>query len=253
MAQRIVILGSGNVATHLARALDGVVQIYSRNIGNARQLASETGCEATDSLQNLLDADTYIVSVKDDAISDIAANVPERCLGGLWLHTSGSVDKSVFAARMQRYGVLYPLQTFSKSVDIKMEEVPLFIEGSSADVEYEIRQLASTVSPTVYHADSRIRMQMHIAAVFACNFSNYMYTLADEVLNANGLPFSVLRPLLEETLRKACNNAPAQSQTGPAARGDRGILEKHEALLMGEAKEIYETVSNAILKRYNNQ
>lgn len=251
MAQRIAIIGSGNVATHLARALKGVVQIYSRNLGNARQLASEIGCDATDSLQDLAEADVYIVSVKDDAISDIADNVPERCLGGLWLHTSGSVDKSVFASRMQRYGVLYPLQTFSKSVAVKMDEVPLFIEGSSADVEDEIRQLATSVSPTVYHADSHIRMQMHIAAVFACNFSNYMYTLADEVLKANNLPFSVLRPLLEETLRKACSNAPAQSQTGPAARGDKGILAKHEALLSGEAKEIYETVSNAILKRYN--
>lgn len=251
MAQRIAVIGSGNVATHLAHALKGVVQIYSRNIDNARQLASEIGCDATDSLQNLAEADVYIVSVKDDAISDIAANVPEQCLSGLWLHTSGSVDKSVFANRMQRYGVMYPLQTFSKNVAVKMDEVPLFIEGSSDSVETEIRQLATTVSPTVYHADSRIRMQMHIAAVFACNFSNYMYTLADEVLSANNLPFSVLRPLLEETLRKACSNAPGQSQTGPAARGDKSILSKHEALLSGETKEIYKTVSNAILKRYN--
>ncbi len=251
MAQRIAVIGSGNVATHLARALKGVVQIYSRNIDNARQLASEIGCDATDSLQNLAEADVYIVSVKDDAISGIAANAPEQCLSGLWLHTSGSIDKSVFANRMQCYGVLYPLQTFSKNVAVRMDEVPLFIEGSSDGVEAEIRQLATTVSPTVYHADSRIRMQMHIAAVFACNFSNYMYTLADEVLSANNLPFSVLRPLLEETLRKACSNAPRQSQTGPAARGDKGILSKHEALLSGEAKEIYKTVSNAILKRYN--
>ncbi len=251
MAQRVVVVGSGNVATHLARAIKGVVQIYSRNKDNATHLAAEIGCKATSNLQDLEVADIYIVSVKDDAIAEIVANVPERCLGGLWLHTSGSVDKSVFASRMTRYGVLYPLQTFSKTVDIKMAEVPIFVEGSSANVEKEIETFASTISQTVYHADSRIRMQMHIAAVFACNFSNYMYTLADEVLRANNLPFEVLRPLLEETLRKACCNAPAKSQTGPAARGDKGILAKHEALLSGEAREIYETVSNAILKRYN--
>lgn len=252
MAQRrTIILGAGNVATHLASALDGVVQVYSRTLANAEVLANRIGCKATNSVEELEEADVYIVSLKDDAIADIAEKVPERCLDALWVHTSGSVDKSVFANRFHHYGVLYPLQTFSKDVAIRMNDVPMFIEGATETDTKEIRELATTISGKVYEADSQLRMQMHIAAVLACNYSNYLYTLADEVLAVNGLPFDVLRPLLEETLRKACVNGPGQSQTGPAARGDRSIIEKHLGLLNGESREIYRILSNAILKRYN--
>lgn len=251
MEMRIAIIGAGNVASHLAGALDGVVQIFSRHIENATALARLIGCSATDSLDRLADADVYIVSVKDDAIAGIAEAAPARCREALWLHTSGSVDKSVFAGGFSRYGVLYPLQTFSKSVRLDMHEVPFFIEGSDAKTEEEIRKLALTVSPTVVSADSRLRTQIHMAAVFACNFSNYMYTLADEVLRRNGLPFSVLKPLLAETLRKAVEASPEVSQTGPAARGDRSVIAKHKALLSDEHREIYEIMSNAIIKRYN--
>lgn len=251
MEKRIVVIGAGNVAAHLAPSLKGVVQVYSRHIENAEALAESIGCHATDSLRDLADADVYIVAVKDDAIAAIAKAVPERCRHALWLHTSGSVDKSVFADGFERYGVLYPLQTFSKSVELDMHQVPLFIEGSDAEVEGEIRRLALTVSPTVVRADSHLRMQMHVAAVFACNFSNYMYTLADEVLRRNGLEFALLKPLLTETLHKAVEASPEASQTGPAARGDRGVIAKHESLLDGEQLDIYKTVTNAIIKHYN--
>lgn len=251
MEKRIVVIGSGNVATHLARSLTGVVQIASRTIGHARELADAIGCGATDSIDDLDDADAYIVAVKDDAIAAIADAVPDRCREALWLHTSGSVDKSVFASGFKRYGVLYPLQTFSKEVAVDMSQVPLFIEGSDADVEEVIRRIALTVSPTVVSADSQLRAQMHVAAVFACNFSNYMYTLADEVLRCNGLEFALLKPLLAETLRKAVEASPEASQTGPAARGDRSVIDKHESMLSGEQLKIYKTVTNSILKHYN--
>lgn len=252
MEKRIAIIGSGNVATHLATALDGVVQICSFHLDNAKALADKVGCNATDSPSDLVDADAYIVAVKDDAIASVLESAPTRCRKALWMHTSGSVGKSVFdGLGYDRYGVFYPLQTFSKSVDLDMRSVPFFIEGSDEKTTDEIRRLAASVSTEVYIANSHLRQQMHVAAVFACNFSNYMYTLADDVLQRNNLPFAVMKPLLEETLRKACSNGPERSQTGPAARGDREIIANHKAMLDGERLDIYETVSNAILKRYN--
>ena len=252
MEKRIAVIGSGNVATHLATAVEGVVQICSPNLANATALAEKVGCDATNSPSGLADADIYIVAVKDDAIATVLESVPTRCRKALWMHTSGSVGKSVFdGLGYDRYGVFYPLQTFSKSVDLDMSRVPFFIEGSDKRTTDEIRQLALSVSTTVYIADSHLRQQMHVAAVFACNFSNYMYTLADDVLQRNNLPFSVMKPLLEETLRKACSNGPERSQTGPAVRGDREIIASHKAMLDGERLDIYGTVSNAILKRYN--
>lgn len=228
MEKRIAVIGSGNVATHLATAVEGVVQICSPNLANATALAEKVGCDATNSPSGLADADIYIVAVKDDAIATVLESVPTRCRKALWMHTSGSVGKSVFdGLGYDRYGVFYPLQTFSKSVDLDMSRVPFFIEGSDKRTTDEIRQLALS------------------------DFSNYMYTLADDVLQHNNLPFSVMKPLLEETLRKACSNGPERSQTGPAVRGDREIIASHEAMLDGERLDIYETVSNAILKRYN--
>ena len=173
MEKRIAVIGSGNVATHLATAVDGVVQICSPNMANAAALAEKVGCDATNSTSGLADADIYIVAVKDDAIAAVLESVPTRCRKALWMHTSGSVGKSVFdGLGYDRYGVFYPLQTFSKSVDLDMSRVPFFIEGSDERTADEIRQLALSVSTTVYIADSHLRQQMHVAAVFACNFSH---------------------------------------------------------------------------------
>lgn len=133
MEKRIAVIGSGNVATHLATAVEGVVQICSPNLANATALAEKVGCDATNSPSGLADADIYIVAVKDDAIATVLESVPTRCRKALWMHTSGSVGKSVFDdLGYDRYGVFYPLQTFSKSVDLDMSRVPFFIEGSTS-------------------------------------------------------------------------------------------------------------------------
>ena len=151
MEKRIAVIGSGNVATHLATAVEGVVQICSPNLANAAALAEKVGCDATNSPSDLADADIYIVAVKDDAIATVLESVPTRCRKALWMHTSGSVGKSVFdGLGYDRYGVFYPLQTFSKSVDLDMSRVPFFIEGSDKRTTDEIRQLALSVSTTVY-------------------------------------------------------------------------------------------------------
>lgn len=249
---KIVMIGAGNVASHLAPALSDAgaadfVQVYSRHIESARELAAKLpGASATANLNDIVDdADIYLLSVKDDAIAGIAAALPKG--NALVLHTSGSVGMEALSTASDRYGVFYPLQTFSKNVDLDMPAVPLFVEGNTPETEAEIRTLGEKVFRKVYHADSEIRKKMHVSAVFACNFTNHLWTIAEKLLQREGLPFDVLRPLLEETLRKALVNSPSASQTGPAVRGDVNIIASHLAQLSDPEKSLYSTLSDAIM------
>lgn len=250
---RICIIGSGNVATHLAKALDkdnNIVQIYSHTFEHARQLGKSIGHpeRATDRLDKITDnADIYIVSVKDDSIATVIADTPDN---GIWVHTSGSIPIDVFNGHKTQYGVFYPLQTFSKHVDINMSRVPFFIEGNTPETYHTLETLARNISDVVEPADSKRRKALHIAAVFACNFVNYMWTEADELLQNEGLSINYLRPLLEETLGKISSVSPADAQTGPARRGDTKIISEHLSQLSGEKKEIYRLLSNLITNRY---
>lgn len=252
----IVFIGAGNVASHLAPALERsgagrVVQVYSRSLSSARALASKLkDASATDEVADIIpDADIYIVSLVDHAVADVLSRLPRN--NALWLHTSGSLPMSVLDGMSDNIGVFYPLQTFSKGVEVDMSEVPLFIEGNTPEVAGRIRLMAEKVTPKVHYADGDLRKRMHIAAVFACNFTNYMFTVADDLLRRDGLSLEVLHPLLKETVRKALNGSPAQGQTGPAVRGDREVMEAHESMLDPELAEMYRMISEAIYNRHH--
>ncbi len=253
---KISIIGAGNVATHLAQALacaNDVVQIYSRNINNATQLSKRfAGCEAIDDISRLDGiADVYIISVKDDAITDIVAQIPDVCKNKLWMHTSGSVSMEVFKGTVNEYGVLYPLQTFSRDVDVNVGEIPFLIEGNKAETLAKIKEVALSVSSTVKCADSNSRKRIHASAVFACNFVNHMWSIADDVLKDGDFSFDLLLPLLKETLAKVSKVSPYDAQTGPARRGDIDTMSRHMALLDEDKKEIYKLLSRSIMKQYN--
>ncbi|MCM1356556.1 MAG: DUF2520 domain-containing protein [Staphylococcus sp.] len=252
----VVMIGAGNVATHLAPAIERsgagrIVQVYSRSLDSATRLASKlSDAIPVDSLEAVVtDADIYLISVKDDAIADIVRGL--RPSDALVLHTSGSVGMEVLAPLSMRHGVFYPLQTFSKDVELDVERIPLFTEGPTCEIEDEIRAFGAKIFANIYHADSDLRKKMHIAAVFACNFVNHLWTIAAGQLEREGLPFDILQPLLEETLRKALANTPAASQTGPAARGDGKIIESHLLLLDGKERELYEILSRSIMSDIN--
>lgn len=255
---RIVFIGAGNVASHLAPAIERsgagiIVQVYSRKLSTAQALAAVLqSATATAEIGDVRrDADVYIISVSDDAIAPLVAGLPK---GGdaLWLHTSGSVGMEVLSPLSDRYGVFYPLQTFSKGVEVEVSRLPLFIEGRDEAVETEIRELAAPVFANVYHADSRTRRMMHISAVFACNFTNHLWTIASEILEKEKLPFEVLHPLLEETIKKAFTVSPEKGQTGPAVRGDRAVIDKHLSMLDGKPAEIYSLLSESIISRHTS-
>lgn len=254
-SRRIVFIGAGNVATHLAKALSHkatIVQVISHRLENARTLAEavSSGCLFSDSVANISKADVYIVSVKDDAIASILASVPEYAKDALWVHTSGSVSVSVFQGFNEKYGVLYPMQTFSKDVQLDISEIPFFIEGCNKNVENEIETIALLLSQSVYRSNSKLRQQIHIAAVFSCNFTNHMFSIAEDILAKEGIPFSVMLPLIKETVRKVSVVSPKAAQTGPASRGDSAIVSKHlESLPELNSRKIYEILSQSIMNQ----
>ncbi|MDN3588409.1 DUF2520 domain-containing protein [Pedobacter aquatilis] len=247
----IVLLGSGNVATHLAKALkakgENILQVYSQNLDNAKFLAVEIGAEAICNFADLsVTADLYIISVKDDAINEVAAQL--KNVSGLVVHTSGTTGIDVLSKQGLKSGVFYPLQTFSKAKSISFDNIPLCIEAETeADLD-TLEKLANTLSNKVYKLDGEKRKVLHLAAVFACNFPNHLYALAAKILNSNQLEFDILRPLIFETADKVMTNLPIDVQTGPAVREDQNTINKHLKMLidMPELQDIYQTLSNSI-------
>ncbi len=253
---RVVIIGAGNVATHLAIALDrvcDVVQIYSYHIDNAKALAQLLkNAEAIDNVSQLLsNADLYIISVKDDAISNFVNGVEFST--GLWVHTSGSVSLDVLKQKFDKCGVFYPLQTFSKGVEVNISNIPFFIEGSTPIVCEEIKSVASLLSSKVCEADSNQRKTIHVAAVFGCNFVNHLWMHADEILKQSGFDFEILRPLIKATLSKTEKISPYDGQTGPARRGDEKTMLAHEQILEENKLNIYRLLSESIMSSYSDK
>ena len=253
--QRVVMIGSGNVATAVTLAAAPkceIVQVYSRTLAHARELARRVNCpNATDQLQQLVDdAHIYVIAVADDAIEQVIAQ--SQCNRGMWLHTSGSKPIDVFKRKCKNCGVMWPMQSFSKQLQVEFDEVPLFIEASSPEAHKALHRFASTLSHTVMEADSHRRARLHLASVFACNFSNHMYALAKEVLDEEQLPFDVLKPLIRTTVEKLEHLSPAQSQTGPAARADHKVMERQAAMLNGDKQAIYRLLSQSIMDHHHH-
>jgi predicted short-subunit dehydrogenase-like oxidoreductase (DUF2520 family) len=253
---KVIILGAGNVATHLAINLAPncfIAQIYNHRLMSAKQLADRVGAltQAIDSLSALdTDADIYIISVKDDAVAEIANAL--KGFGGVWVHTSGSVPPQTLAPITDTYGVLYPMQTFSKNVDVDMSEVPIFVEGTDATTLSKIKEIAGLLSTHIYDSTPENRMRLHIAAVFACNFTNYLWAQSAEILKGIDLDFSIMQPLIKATLDKAITIDPEQGQTGPARRNDMTVINKHLSLLDGSKHDIYKTLSQYIIEKYHD-
>ncbi|PTS94308.1 DUF2520 domain-containing protein [Pedobacter sp. HMWF019] len=253
---RIVCLGSGNVATHMALAFKSTgaefLQIWSKTLNHAEVLAVQTGARATDNLKEIdRNADIYIIAVKDDAIAEIAGTL--NGVAGLIVHTSGATSIDVFkSAEIKHFGVLYPLQTFSKSKAVDFSKIPLCIEAGTAESQVLLKGIAKAISPLIYEVSSADRKLLHLAAVFACNFTNHLYHLGQEILEQSQLSFDLLRPLILETAEKVQTALPYDVQTGPAVRDDKQTLEKHLELLqdMPELAEIYKTLSKSIKKTY---
>jgi predicted short-subunit dehydrogenase-like oxidoreductase (DUF2520 family) len=232
---KVVIIGRGRLATNLEQALlkagHQVTSVNSRTLEGLPPVA-----------------DVFVVAVADAALTDVLRAATKERHDQLFVHTAGSMPMDVFRGLTSRYGVFYPMQTFSKERLVDFNDISLFLEANSDASMERMKMLAATLSPHVFELDSEGRRHLHLAAVFACNFVNHCYALSAEVLKARELPFSVMLPLVDETARKVHELAPAEAQTGPAVRGDYNVMAMQAAMLADSpgVRHIYEVLSTDI-------
>ncbi|GAB5558216.1 MAG: DUF2520 domain-containing protein [Schleiferiaceae bacterium] len=253
------IVGAGNVATHLAKALHEsgfvVQQIYSRDLAVAEKLAHRFSAEAINEFQNIKPADIAIIAIPDDAVQEVARQLPKS--QSLVVHTSGTLDLSVFGDR-ERVGIFYPLQTFSAEVPLVFENIPILVDGKSPMEVEEITQLAKLLGNKTYRLDPEQKKWLHLNAVVVNNFTNHLFALAKESSEAHGVPFELYSALMKETVEKALRTSPEEAQTGPAKRGDQNVIEEHQKLLESEdpnsdLAKLYPEISKSIQKKHTSQ
>ncbi len=249
----VVFIGAGNLATNLAKALYWkgfrIVQIYSRTEESAQSLAQIVEAEYTTDLSAVTeDAQLYIVSLKDTALVELLPKLVAGKKNALWVHTAGSIPMTVWEGYAERFGVFYPMQTFSKQREVDFRGIPIFVESNSEEDTQFLKDIASALSEKVYEATSDQRKSLHLAAVFTCNFTNHMYALAAELLKKYQLPFEVMLPLIDETARKVHELEPRAAQTGPAIRYDENVIDGHLQMLANEPEmqELYRLISQSI-------
>ncbi|MCS7019222.1 MAG: DUF2520 domain-containing protein [Cytophagales bacterium] len=251
---RIALIGAGNVASHLAEALESaghrITEVFSRRKKNAVMLAEKLyQATPTDKLDfTASKADVFIIAVADAALSELLhqLQLPPQAIV---VHTSGTLSMNLLAILNRPHGVFYPLQTFSKHKPVEWQRIPICLEASDKATIDILAQIASDISTNVYAISSEERKQIHLAAVIACNFANHLWHIAWQILKPIGIPFHLFRPLLQETLEKAMQMPPHKVQTGPAIRGDIPVMEQHLALLTAHSPlwaEIYQLISQSI-------
>lgn len=251
---RIVILGTGNIGSHLVAAFENVsaievVQVYNRSEAGLKELRFR-GSKTTQ-LDQLADADCYIIAVPDDVVAQISDNLPFE--NRFVVHTSGSVSLNELNSK-NRKGVFYPLQTFSKNRKVYFNDIPLCLEATNQKDLELLKTMARTISSAVFKIDSEKRKHLHLAAVFVCNFVNHLYHIGHEITENHQLPFSILIPLIKETTSKIERGAPMAMQTGPAKRNDTSTMKKHLDLLdIPIQKELYKLLSQAISESYGRE
>lgn len=223
----------GNVGSHLAEWLSESYNVTSINSRSFEGIGEYY--------------DIIIISTKDEMIPEISEKIKGK--GIIVAHTSGSVSIEALSGCAQHFGVFYPLQTFTKEVAMNKADTPVFIEGSDPLAYSTLYEIASSFTNKIFDADSEKRKKLHIAAVFACNFSNALIGIADNILKKEGYDYSVLLPLISQTIDKLKSTNPKKAQTGPASRGDGKIIESHLKYLSkdSELSNIYQVLSDYIM------
>ena len=255
---RISFIGAGKVSGALCRRmyLSGckIQKIISRTEKNGLALANL--CNTVWSSESIFTGseDIIIVAVPDDTVREVLEKI--SCHENTVVaHTAGSLGLDVFPANLKRTGVFYPLQTFSDDRNIEFGDLPFFLEGSDPLSSAILNELAESIGGKTYFVDTEHRRLLHVAAVFICNFTNHMLTAGRQITARAGFPFEVMQPLINETILKACEIGPENSQTGPAYRFDKGTIKRHIDLLSfsPEFQEVYKEVSKSIMKFYKNR
>jgi len=251
MIKTIAFIGAGNLATHLALALKHagyrILQVYSRTQSSADILAKRVDADACHSFAEVRrDADLYIFALSDKAL--LPALKTLQLKDKFMVHTAGSLPVSIFEAYATDYGVFYPLQTFSKARELDFSKIPLCIEASRTELESELMLMGDKISQSVQLLSSKQRKQLHLAAVFTCNFTNHMYHIGQTLLQEEDIPFDLLKPLIMETAQKVQIMPAKAAQTGPAVRFDEDVIKAHEESLKmhPDFQKLYRFASESI-------
>lgn len=244
----ITIIGSGNVAQHLIKAVSKstnleLVQVFARNPESINHLLDSS--KIISDYQNFKEADLYLISVSDDAIADVSSKLLfENKLVG---HTSGSVAIETLDDKNRKAG-FYPLQTFSKSKEVNFKEIPICLEAQNQNDLHLLKQVAKSISDVVLEINSIQRKSLHVSAVFVSNFVNHLYKIGNDICIENKVPFDVLKPLITETATKVLTLSPSEAQTGPAKRKDTQTINSHLDFLTNEnQKDIYKILTKSII------
>lgn len=251
---KVVIIGSGNVATVYAQLLFShkhiITQVYSQQFTHAQSLATAVNAIAIDNLQAISnEVDLIIIAVADKAIESIVHEMPQ--VNCLVVHTAASVSIDVLSKVSNNYGVLYPIQTIRKEMSLQTP-IPFAINGNNDVVIQQLQTLVHSIQSTsVIYSDEQ-RLKLHVAAIFACNFVNYMYVQSAAFCEKEHINFSDLQPLIEETANRLKHHHPKEVFTGPAVRGDENTIQKHIHLLKSypQLQELYQMLSFQIMKEF---
>jgi len=254
---KIAIIGTGNVATNLALALEEaghfITEIYGRDLTLAMDLANRLyETEAVDYLDfSESEAGIFFLCISDSAIESVAQNLVLPA-NAIVVHTSGSMSIQLLATTASYYGVFYPIQTFSKTRIISLGEVPICLESSDGDVREVLVDLASSLSNFVYELNSEERKVAHLAAVFINNFGNHLISLATDIAKEADVPFDLFNALILETAQKAVDIGSDMAQTGPAKRNDENTIITHQSMLSNQpySATIYRLLSESIQNRF---
>lgn len=241
----IVLLGTGNVATNLFHALQEtqnfkIIQVYNHKKTGLLDFRS---VPTTIKYEEILPADIYIIAVKDDQISKVSRQLKTE--DALVVHTAGGISMEILNTH-KRTGVLYPLQTFSKKRPINFENIPICIEAQTQSDRKILDNLGKELRGKIYNINSGQRRSLHLAAVFVCNFVNYLYSEGEQICRNNDIPFEILLPLIQETAHKVSLMSPMEAQTGPAIRNDKEVIEAHLEQLTAEQQKIYSLLTHSI-------
>jgi predicted short-subunit dehydrogenase-like oxidoreductase (DUF2520 family) len=253
----IIFIGSGNVATQLAKNFKKkglhIAQVYSNNIKNAEKLASIVNCTFTNNINEILKGNfIYLICIKDEAIEKFTKTF--KIKEGILLHTSGTIEMDILKTSAKKCGVFYPLQSISSNRKISFKHVPICIEASNKNTLNTIKELAACISKNIHVITSNERKKLHLAAVIVNNFTNHLYTLAFDYLKKEKLSPELLYMLMEETTSKAIAITPYSAQTGPAKRNDTSTIKEHLNLLKNNShlQNIYKLLTKSITKTYKN-
>jgi predicted short-subunit dehydrogenase-like oxidoreductase (DUF2520 family) len=257
-ALQVVIIGAGNVGGHLAKRLEqqgvNVLQVLTRHWHKHEALHLQLNAQFITAFAEMTaKADVYILAVNDDSITAVAEQV-ERHIGHKFIaHTSGATPSTILSPYSKRYGILYPLQTFSEVRSQDWTNLPVCVDANTPEDLSLLHELATYLSPKVYDITDEQRRILHVAAVFVNNFSNYLFQIAEDISQKENIPFELLKPLIVETAAKVQSHAPHDMQTGPARRGDIATVQKHLHFLekFPDYYTVYETLTDLILRKYH--